>query len=203
MDRYHLRFQKFQKNITKEIVVFSIGNIKSRTPSVGYFILHCYDVHGDEILVNNAPVYTSNRFVITSSYREYLQEFELEEDVLHDTFKFQFELVFIGVTSENPVFFNRVMFEEAPHTVYHKPEEAYDKAAVRFMNNNYVELFKQDGTSLQVIRPNRDDFNTDYITKSEATILAPHLPNEPVTDTADKLMMEYINQTEQSISYKR
>lgn len=203
MDRYHLRFQKFQKNITKEIVVFSIGNIKSRTPSVAYFVLHCYDLHGDEILVNNAPVYTSNRFVITSSYREYLQEFELDEDVLHDTFKFQFELVFIGVTSENPVFFNRVMFEEAPHTVYHKPEEAYDKAAVRFMNNNYVELFKQDGTSLQVIRPNRDDFNTDYITKSEATILAPHLPNEPVTDTADKLMMEYINQTEQSISYKR
>lgn len=203
MDRYHLRFQKFQKNITKEIVVFSIGNIKSRTPSVAYFILHCYDLQDNEILVNNAPVYTSNRFVITSSYREYLQEFELEEDVLHDTFKFQFELVFIGVTSENPVFFNRVMFEEAPHTVYHKPEEAYDKAAVRFMNNNYVELFKQDGTSLQVIRPNRDDFNTDYITKSEATILAPHLPNEPVTDTSDKLMMEYINQTEQSISYKR
>ena len=203
MSRYHLLFKKFQKNIVNEIVVFSIGNIKSRVPIVAYFVLHCYDPHGDEILVGNKPVYTGNRFVVTSSYREYVHEFELDEDILHNTFHFQFELVLNGVTSENPCYFNRIMFEEAPHAGYHKPEEAYDKANVNFMNNNYAELFKTDGTSLQVIRPTQMPFNTQYITASSDTILAPHLPNEPITDTADKLMMEYINQTEQSISFKR
>ena len=122
--RYHLLFRKFQKNILDGNVVFSIGNIKSRTPSVGLIKLHCYDMHDEEILVNNKPVYVGERFVITTKYRERIEEFTIDEDILHQTFNFQFELIVNGISSEHPVYFNHVMFEEAPHTEYHKTEEA-------------------------------------------------------------------------------
>lgn len=201
--RYHLLFRKFQKNILNGNVVFSIGNIKSKSPSVGLIKLHCYDMHDDEILVNNNPVYVGERFAITSKYHERIEEFTIDEDILHQTFNFQFELIVNGISSEKPCYFNHVMFEEAPHTEYHKTEEAFDEATVNFDNNNYAELFNIMGGSLQVIRPLQTPFTTKYLTASKITVLAPHIENEPVTDSASKLMMEYINQTEQHIDIRK
>ena len=201
--RYHLLFRKFQKNILDGNVVFSIGNIKSRTPSVGLIKLHCYDMHDEEILVNNKPVYVGERFVITTKYRERIEEFTIDEDILHQTFNFQFELIVNGISSEHPVYFNHVMFEEAPHTEYHKTEEAFDEATIDFENNNFAELYNVMGGSLQVIRPLKTSFTTHYITASKKTILAPHIENEPATDLPSKLMMEYINQTEQHIDIRK
>ena len=203
MDRYNCKFPMFRKNVTNGLVTFSIGNIKSRTPSVAYFILHCYDLHGDEILVEDKPVYVGQRFVVLPSYHEYICDMEIDEEIIHDTFNFQIELILIGVTSENPVYFNKVMFEQSPHTEYHKPAEALDIANIRFNNNNYATLYTNEGKALQVIRPYPVDFDTHTITASKTTVLAPHLENEPETDTPDKLMMEYINQTIQYISIKK
>lgn len=203
MDQYHVLFQRFQKNISNPNVVFSIGNIKSRTASVGYIILHCYDIHDDEILVNGKPVYTGGRFVITGKYSEYIEEFTIDDDILHNTFYLQFELVLTGITSENPCFFNHIMFEEAPHMEYHKSEEALVNATINFENNNYAVLYNNTNHSLQVIRPLQTGFNTNYLTASKITILAPHLDEEPKTDTPANLMMEYVNQTEQRINVRK
>lgn len=204
MDRYHLLFQKFQKNVTNPNLVFSIGNIKSRVASVGYIILHCYDLHDDEILIENNPVHIGKRFVITGKYHEHIEEIDIDIDVLHNTFSFQFEMVLIGISSENPCYFNRIMFEEAPHTEYHKPEEAFDKADILFENNNYAELFNTTNHSLQIIRPVEvRAFNTKYLTANKISVLAPHLDNEPKIDSASNLMMEFINQTEQKIDIRK
>lgn len=203
MSIFHLTFPRFQKNFTHNNVVFSIGNIKSRTPSVAYFILHCYNYKGDEILVNNKPFYIGERFVITPSYRSYENSFEIPEETLSKTYELEIELILFGITSENPCWFNEVMFETGTHTEYHKPNDAFEESDIFFNNNNYAVLYTIEGNGLQVIRPNKDKFTTKNITKSEYTILAPHLSVEPITDTPSKLMMEFINQTEQWIQIKK
>ena len=200
---YKLTFPKFYKNFSEGTVTFSIGNIKCRVAGVGYFILHCYDYQDNEILVNGNPYYTSDRFVITHKYNDYIKNFTIDADTLNNSYMFQIEMVLMGVTSENPCWFNQVMFEHGIHENYHKPEEAFDETAVKLNNNNYVVLYKTDGTSLQVMRPNYDNITSKNILRSKYTILAPHLENEPATDTPSKLMMEFINQTEQYLQIKK
>ena len=203
MSIFHLTFPKFQKNFTSHDVSFSIGNIKSRTPSVAYFVLHCYNYRGEEILVNDKPFYIGDRFVITSSYQSYIKSFEIPEEILSQSYEFEIELVLMGLTSENPCWFNGVMFETGDHTEYHKPNDTFGEIDVLFKNNNYAVLYGVDGKGLQVIRPYGDKFTTKTLTKSKYTILAPHLETEPATDTPSRLMMEFINQTEQYIQIRK
>ena len=204
MEEFHLLFPAFQKNFDSEQVVFSIGNIKSREPSVCYMKCHCYDLYDDEILVDSQPVHVGKRFVVTKSYREYVENFEIPFDILDRTFNIRIELIFLGLTSEIPCYFNRVMFEVGEtHTEYHKPNDAFDKTDIRFNNNNYAVLYDIHDNGLQVIRPYHDDFNTKELTASKYTILAPHLSDEPKTDTPSNLMQEFINQTEQYIQIKK
>lgn len=203
-EEFHLYFPKFQKNFDSEDVIFSIGNIKSRAPSVIYMKCHCYDLHDDEILVSNNPVHVSERFVVTPSYQTYIEKFEIPEAILEQTFKISIELVLLGLTSEIPLYFNEVMFEVGlEHTEYHKPNDAFERVDIRFNNNNYAVLYDIYGNGLQVIRPEHKDFNTKELTACKYTILAPHLADEPKTDTPSNLMQEFINQTEQYINIKK
>lgn len=199
MSIFHLTFPRFQRNFLETLLTFSIGNIKSREPTVGQFILHCYKVDGSELLVGGSPVYTSNRFVITQDYHSYTKSFELSEEQLSKIYELEIELVLYGLTSEIPCWFNQVMLEVGEHTEYHKPDESNVESTILFKNNNYAVLYLITGNSLQVIRPNADNFTTKKLTRSKYTILAPHLDNEPITDTPSKIMMEFINQTDQKI----
>ena len=203
MSIFHLTFPKFKKSFVNGDVTFSIGNIKSRVPSVGYFILHCYDYKSNELIVENKPVYISKRFAIAPTYQSYIKTFEITESILSKTYELEIEIVLFGITSENPVWFNELMFEVGEHTEYHKPNDAFEKTVVLFKNNNYATLYGVEGNDLQVIRPNQDSFTTSELTKSKYTILAPHIYNEPLTDTPSKLMLEFINQTEQYIQIKK
>ena len=200
MSIFHLTFPRFQRNFLETTLSFSIGNIKSREPSVGQFILHCYKVDGSELLVSGNPVYVSSRFVITQDYRSYVKSFTLSDEQLSQIYELEIELVLYGLTSEIPCWFNQVMLEVGDHTEYHKPNESNVESTIVFKNNNYAVLYMITGNSLQVIRPNNDDFTTKKLTRSAYTILAPHLDNEPLTDTPSKLMMEFINQTDQNIT---
>jgi len=64
MSIFHLKFKKFQKNFFETTLAFSIGNIKSRVPSVGQVILHCFDVHGNEITTTKVAGLTANPSII-------------------------------------------------------------------------------------------------------------------------------------------
>ena len=203
-DEFHLYFPKFNKTFDKEDVVFSIGNIKSRVPSVCYMKCHCYDLHDSEILVSNKPVHVGERFVITSGYQSYIEAFEIPTSILERTFTISIELVLLGLTSENPCYFNEVMFEVGEnHTEYHKPNDAFGETHILFNNNNYAVLYDIYDNGVQVIRPYKDNFTTKKLTASKCTILAPHLSNEPKTDTPSNIMQEFINQTEQYIQIKK
>lgn len=206
MSIFHLSFPKFQKNFDAVELTFSIGNIKSRVPSVGYFVLHCFNYNDVEILVNSKPFYTSKRFFISTTYQEYIKTIELTPEILNQSLYFQIELVLIGITSENPCWFNNVMLETGSvHTEYHKPNESFDESEIHFINNNYVMLYNDSENDLQIIRPleGTDKITTKKILRSKYTILAPHLANESKYDTPSNLMMEFINQTDQHIQIKK
>ena len=203
MSIFHLTFPRVQKNFDATLLSFSIGNIKSRVASVAQIKLHCYNYLGNEILVNSDAVHIGNRFVVTTEYQEHVETISLTADQLSKTYEFEVELILYGITSENPCWFNQVMLEVGEHSEYHKPSEAIDEAAVVFKNNNYAVLYNIEGEGLQVIRPTHDLITTKNITKSPYTILAPHLDNEPVMDAPSRLMMEFINQTEQYIQIQK
>lgn len=204
MSIFHLTFPKIQKNFDATLLTFSIGNIKSRVASVAQIKLHCYNYEGNEILVNSDAVYVGKRFVVTDKYQEHIETISLTADQLSKSYEFEIELILYGITSENPCWFNEVMLETGgTHTMYHKPSEAIDKTDIVFKNNNYAVLYNIENEGLQVIRPKYDSINTKELTFSEYTILAPHLDNEPVMDSPSRLMMEFINQTEQYIQIQK
>ena len=205
MSIFHLKFPRIQKNFDATLLSFSIGNIKSRVPSVGLIILHCYKYNGSEILVNSKPVHVGQRFVITPAYATHVETIHLTATQLSQAYEVQIELVLFGITSENPCWFNQVMFETGNHTTYHKPAESLGETTIYFNKNNYCVLYSTEGYGLQIIKPkaNGKTITTSKIEADNYTILAPHLENEPVTDNPANLMMEFINQTEQYIRIKK
>jgi hypothetical protein len=64
-------------------------------------------------------------------------------------------------------------------------------------------LYTKDGTYLQVIRPNLNDFSTDKLDGAEYTVLAPHFDDEPDVDGHVAVFLECMNQTEQTIDVLR
>ena len=74
---------------------------------------------------------------------------------------------------------------------------------IGFNQNHYVNLYDMSETFLQIIRPNHEDLTTEELTKSQMTILAPHLPNESEFDDPLKLFYEFMYMTEQRIGVEK
>ena len=192
-------------------LTFGIEHMKSRLPCAVYFILHLFDKNGDEIgyefplLSEVEPVYTfKGRWIVDNTYSTYFHTFEINQEFVDRSVKYQIELRFDGVTSENPCYFNGLMFNEGEWDGYHKPYETKDKVVIGFQNTGYVNLYNdEEDTYLQVMRPNKNKFNTRKLTKSGCTVLAPHIPSESSVDEPLNLYLEFINQTEQRIDVLR
>lgn len=201
----------------KNTLSFGIEHLKSRLPCSVYFILHLYDENNEEIgheivhiidheeIVEIEPVYEfKSRWIVDNTYSTYFETFNINQEFVDRSVKYQIELRFDGVTSENPCYFNGLMFNEGEWDGYHKPYEMRDKVVIGFQNTGYVNLYDDDNeTFLQVIRPNQDGFNTSELTGSGCTVLAPHIPSEPSVDDPLNLYLEFINQTEQRIDVLR
>ena len=210
--KYHMKFPKTQKMFDETDLTFSINHIRSRRPSIIYFILHCFNMDDDEIYFNgevqsdgNAVAYTSPRSVITSdtNYTHYEQSFTLNEDLVEETAYTQIELITLGVDSENPLYFNEVMLQEGSFSEYHSPNEKPSTVLINFPNNNYVNLYNEEEGYLQVIRPNKESIHTTVLDKGQITILAPHIEGECIEDDPVNVFLEAMNQTEQNINVLR
>ena len=201
----------------KNTLSFGIEHLKSRLPSAVYFILHLYDENNEEIgheivhiidheeIVELEPVYEfKSRWIVDNTYSTYYETFNINQEFVDRSVKYQIELRFDGVTSENPCYFNGLMFNEGEWDGYHKPYETKDKVVIGFQNTGYVNLYNdEENTYLQVMRPNKNKFNTRKLTKSGCTVLAPHIPSESSVDEPLNLYLEFINQTEQRIDVLR
>ena len=177
---------------------FSIEHIRSREPSTLYFIVKFYDMH-DTLLYT----YTSKRWIIDTVYNTRFRNFSIPSDVADDTAKFDLTLVACGISSENPLYFVGLMFQEGEYSDYHTVSEAITSAKIGFNKSSYANLYNLDGTFLQVIRPSRADMHTDKLDKCPCTVLAPHLIDENVFDDSINIFLEFVNQTDQRIDVLR
>lgn len=201
LSKYKLTFPITQIRTSDNKLTFSVGKIKSRTPSVVYFKFYGYDLH--KTLITE---YTSNRWVITSEYTKQYETFDLEFEngyVGDDLDSYQIELYLIGIDSENPLYFNRLQLNIDEDTEYHVPNEELQNIQIGFNKNSYINLYDSTDNYLQIIRPSHEGLTTELLTPSQCTILAPHLPNESEFDNPVALFYEYMYQTEQIIGVEK
>ena len=196
--QYHLKFPVTQVLFTKTQLTFSINKIRSRLPSVLYFILHCYDMEMEEVYT-----YTSDRWVIGTVYEHRHTTFEIDSSLLNDFAYTQIEIVTMGIDSENPLYFTECMLQEGEWDSYHTPNEVQESWLVGFKTNTYANLYDNDGNYLQVIRPNKESLHTDILDKAEVTILAPHFEDDEDFDDDVAVFIEAMNQREQTIDVLR
>ena len=210
MMEYRLKLPKQSKMFDDKDLIFIINHIRSRMPSVLYFIFHCYDISNTEILVDSQPVFTSDRRVIGSKYNDdggdYVYEFSLTDSIVESTVYTQIEIRTIGIDSENPLYLSELMLQENDGTGYHGyhvPSEYIREHTIELPSSSYANLYDKDGNYLQVIRPNKEAFSTNVLGKAQYTILAPHFDDDEGVDSHVSVFLEAMNQTEQRIDVLR
>lgn len=197
---------------------FGIGHMKSRLPSVVYFILHLYDENDEELFIkttnvrggikqiDNEPIYKlQDKWVVDNTYSEYHQTFDIDKEFIDRGVNCQIEIRADNITSENPLYFNKLMFNEGDWDDYHIPNEVAKHQKISFNNSSYTNLYNDlEETYLQVIRPSdKKAIYTNQITNSSCTVLAPHLKSEQNTDSPINLFFEFINMSDQRIDVLR
>lgn len=198
-EEYRIKFPKIQVNFSSSDLFFLINHVKSREVSALYFKLHCYDKSNTEFYT-----YVSPRWIITKDYSKKIRTFSLSDDVYDKVLYTRIELIAVGNSSENPLYFTECMFGEDEGVYeYHTPHEVLKEYTIGFLNSCYVNLYDNDGNYLQIIRPNRENISNNVINHSTCTVLAPHLYEESDIDDPVNVFLEFINQTEQRIDVLR
>ena len=226
--KYHLLLPKQERLFDENELSFTINHIKSRQPSVLYFILHLFDVDGNEIYLNGSTV-TQSTNDLTDGYTESSKEsecafvsprkaigtvfsqegkdfthnFNIVDALIESSTYMQLELVTMGVTSENPLYFSEMMFQEGEFSQFHEPSELLNYHKIELPSNTYVNLYDKDGNYLQVIRPNQEEFSTASLDGAKYSILAPHFDDDKDVDDHTAVFLEAMNQTEQTIDVLR
>lgn len=212
--KYKLTFPKTQIRITNPELDFMIGNIKSRQISVAYFKFYGFDYHNNQIVD-----YTSERFMVTTSYRRVDNVFNLkdlfyEDERYSDERKYTvadldnyfIEMYLIGIDSENPLYMNHLMlceYDGDDEKEWHSTNEEKEEVEVGFSQNCYANLYNNDDTFLQLIVPNKERMTTTKILPSQNVILVPHIPNESTWDNPINIFYEYMYQIEQRIGVEK
>lgn len=203
-EEVRILFPRMKNRLTSGENAFIINNMKCRTVSVVYMILHCYHLDGHEILTGDKPFHIGERWVIDETWSKYYSIINVDT-ILNNLKEIQIELVCINVDDNNPLYFTECMLQDNGLIGdYHAPDEAIIDAEIGFLNTNYANLYtnNQEGDYIQVIRPNTDSFKNSKLTKSNDTIIAPHLKDEPSTDKPQNIFVEFLNQTEQKTTIK-
>lgn len=210
MIEYRLKLPKQNVLFDTVDLTFSINHLRSRRPSIIYFILHLYDMSNNEILVDDNPVFVSERSVVGTKFdlenADYVYTFSIPQSALDSAVYNQLEIRTLGVDSENPLYFSELMLQEGTeYNGYHVPQELdkMNSHTIELPSNLYANLYDKDGNYLQVIRPNKEQFNTNTLNKAQYTILAPHFESDEDVDSHIAVFLEAMNQREQKIDVLR
>ena len=205
-----------QIRVSDKELTFSIGQVRSRTPSVMYFKFYGYYYRGTDPIIE----YTSPRWVITSEYtlkshtfniaelcesipQSVLNGFDVTKLTVEDIDHYYIELYTVGINSENPLYMNHIQLNEGQYKDYHQPNDSILDVKIGYNNTYSLNLYDSSDTYLQIIRPNREDLSTSTLTPSQRTILVPHLPNESEWDNPANIFYEFMYQTEQRIGSEK
>ena len=210
MIEYRLKLPKQNVLFDTVDLTFSINHLRSRRPSIIYFILHLYDMSNNEILIDDNPVFISERSVVGTKFdlenADYVYTFSIPQSALDSAVYNQLEIRTLGVDSENPLYFSELMLQEGTeYNGYHVPRELdkMNSHTIELPSNLYANLYDKDGNYLQVIRPNKEQFNTNTLNKAQYTILAPHFESDEDVDSHIAVFLEAMNQREQKIDVLR
>lgn len=210
MIEYRLKLPKQNVLFDTVDLTFSINHLRSRRPSIIYFILHLFDMSNNEILIDDNPVFVSERSVVGTKFdlenADYVYTFSIPQSALDSAVYNQLEIRTLGVDSENPLYFSELMLQEGTeYNGYHVPQELdkMNSHTIELPSNLYANLYDKDGNYLQVIRPNKEQFNTNTLNKAQYTILAPHFESDEDVDSHIAVFLEAMNQREQKIDVLR
>lgn len=192
-----ITFPLMKTEFMDSTLTFSIGNIKSRVPSVLYFTLKLYNMNRTTIVES----YTSSRFIVNTEYTSIVDTFEIS--YVDELAYMELSLVSIGTSSENPLYFNQVMLNEGEYDGFHSTDEQIKNMSIGFNKSAFVNLYDEKDNFLQVIRPLRDKISLKNFYASECTVLCPHLADESSVDEPVNLYLEFISQREQKIDVLR
>ena len=199
MKRYNLYTKFLKKNYSSRKLTLYIEHMKA----------------DDIILVRPyMPVYTSGKVfiknywgswqIITDKYQPYTATFNLSKEELETIGYYRIGMYVDGATTNNKLYMNHIQLAEGTVKKYHQPEESIPKSTVKLQNNFYANLYSSNtGDYLQVIRPYYNNFDTETLTKSKVTVLAPHLANEDDIDSPQNIGLEFMNSSDQIIEILR
>lgn len=196
--QFKINSQKFHHNIQDNKITFAIDQMRCRTLSVVYFKLHAYDIHDEEILVNNDALYIGKRWIVSEEFRTFYETFSISTEQLQKIKDLQIELVMIRINANNPLEFAGVRLANGEYDGIHRVSDEENVIhSIEFLNSGYANLYGSGDDYLQVIRPTKTPFTTNQLTRCKCTVLAPHLVGETALDNPTNLFMEFINQHEQ------
>ena len=199
MKRYTLTTDLIRKNFTNPKVTFSIEHIKSTDLLMVRPILKLYS-SGKSYITQ----YASKWWVVTQSYEKKYHTWNINTNTLNNVAYYKIELLVDGLSPTNRLHFNHMQLNEGGVKDYHQPEADIPITYIHFTTNFYANLYtSEEENYLQVIRPYYNNINTETITKSKSTILAPHLANEDNYDSPANIGLEYMNSTDQRIEILR
>lgn len=197
--RYTIYSDNLRKNFTNRKLTFSIERMRADKLLMVRAAIQYLDTEGD--LIVGAP---SRWWVVGKTYQQYYYSINLPEDMLNQTAFYRVILQVDELSNENKLYFNHVQLAEGSTHTYHQPNSAIPKTEIKFSSNFYANLYNADDDNyLQVIRPYYNNMDTETITKSKVTVLAPHLANEDAIDSPANLGLEFMNQTDQVIEILR
>lgn len=199
MKRYLAKSNFIKRNFSNNKLSLYIGNLK------------CDDI---VFLRPIIEVYTTGKSLIRTHYgkwkvigNEYQQlynGFTLNQGDMERIGYYRISLQFDGVTLHNKLYFNHLQLAEGTVDKYHQPESSIPKTSIKLINNFYVNLYQSTTDNyLQVIRPYYNNFDTETLTKSKVTVLAPHLANEDDIDSPQNIGLEFMNASDQVIEILR
>lgn len=177
---------------------FTVNYIKCRTVAIVYFVIHCYTPGREDIYKVKGE-----RWIVDETWSSYSGEFSIPQSIIDESRLARVELVCINVDDDNPLHFTECMLSNEPYDGYHEPNENIEGVTVRMNLNAYVNVYKNTTENyLQIIRPTLGSITMKKIPRSAVTVLAPHIPNEPVVDDPENLYVEYCYQKEQTTNIK-
>jgi len=199
MKRYTLTTDLIRKNFSNRMVTFSVEHIRGDDILMVRPILKLYS-SGKSYITQ----YASNWWVVTKDYTQKYHTFRINENTLNNTAYYQISLLVDGLSARNRLYFNHMQLAEGGERKYHQPETDIPKSDIHFTTNFYANLYtSSEENYLQVIRPYYNNIDTETITKSKVTVLAPHLANEDDCDSPANIGLEYMNSTDQVIEILR
>lgn len=199
MKRYTIISDFIRKKFSQGKLTFSVEKMKSDDLVLVRPYVQIFDIGKTYI-----QTFWSQWWVVGNKYQPHSFSFTINDATLTRTAYIKVGMKIDNIDKNNRLYFNHIQLSEGTETNYHQPESTIPKTSIKFQNNFYANLYTSSKDSyLQIIRPYYNNIDTETITKSKVTVLAPHLMNEDDIDSPNSIGLEFMNQTDQVIEILR